>query len=87
MEHVHQVVAEGADIIDIRGVPAKPGSEVTRAEEIHRVAAFIGAVQAAYLDIVIFADTWRNEVGRAACEAGAHLLNETGAVGTRPWRR
>ena len=77
MDRVHEVVAEGADIVDIGGVPAKPGSEVSAAEEIRRVAEFIGAVRAAYPDLVISADTWRHEVGRAACEAGADLLNDT----------
>jgi dihydropteroate synthase len=77
MDQVHTVVAEGADIVDIGGVPAKPGSEVSPAEEIRRTAAFIAAVRAAYPDLVISADTWRQEVGRAACEAGADLLNDT----------
>ncbi|MGH3245509.1 MAG: dihydropteroate synthase [Trebonia sp.] len=77
LEHVHAVVAEGADIVDVGGVPAKPGSEVTPAEEARRVVAFIGAVRAAYPELVISVDTWRQEVGRAACEAGADLLNDT----------
>ena len=77
MDRVHEVVAEGADIVDIGGVPAKPGSEVSTGEEIRRVAAFIAAVRAAYPELVISADTWRHEVARAACEAGADLLNDT----------
>jgi dihydropteroate synthase len=77
MDRVHQVVAEGADIVDIGGVPAKPGSEVSPAEEIRRVVAFIAAVRAAYPDLIISADTWRHDVARAACEAGADLLNDT----------
>jgi dihydropteroate synthase len=77
MARVHEVVAEGADIVDIGGVPAKPGAEISPAEEIRRTAAFIGAVRAAYPNLVISADTWRHEVGRAACEAGADLLNDT----------
>jgi dihydropteroate synthase len=77
MDRVHEVVAEGADIIDIGGVPAKPGGDVSPAEEIRRVTAFIAAVRAAYPGIVISADTWRHEVARAACEAGADLLNDT----------
>ena len=77
MDRVHQVVAEGADIVDIGGVPAKPGSEVSPAEEIRRVAAFIAAARSAYPDLIISADTWRHEVARAACEAGADLLNDT----------
>ena len=77
LERVHQVVTEGADIVDIGGVPAKPGAEVSPAEEIRRTAEFIAAVRAAYPDLIISADTWRHEVGRAACEAGADLLNDT----------
>jgi dihydropteroate synthase len=77
MDRVHEVVAEGADIVDIGGVPAKPGAEVSPAEEIRRTAAFIGAVRDSYPDLVISVDTWRHEVGRAACAAGADLLNDT----------
>ena len=77
MDRVHQVVAEGADIVDIGGVPAKPGPVVTVAEEIRRVVPFITAVRGAYPDLVISVDTWRHEVARAVCEAGADLLNDT----------
>ena len=77
MERVHEVVAEGADILDIGGVPARPGDEVDVTEEIRRTVPFIAAVRAAYPDLVISVDTWRHEVGRAACAAGADLLNDT----------
>jgi len=77
LDRVHQVVAEGADILDVGGVPAKPGEEVTALEEMRRVVPFIAAVRAAYPDLVVSADTWRHEVGRAACEVGADLLNDT----------
>src|SRR5690242_9931930 len=53
LDRVHAVVAEGADILDIGGVPAKPGPEVTEAEEIRRVVPFIEEVRAAYPDLVI----------------------------------
>ena len=77
LDRVHEVVAEGADILDVGGVPAKPGDEVSVGEEIRRTVPFIEAVRSAYPDLVISADTWRHEVGRAACEAGADLLNDT----------
>jgi dihydropteroate synthase len=77
LARVDEVVAEGADIVDVGGVPAKPGQEVTAQEEIRRVVPFIAAVRAAYPDLVISADTWRYDVGRAACQAGANLLNDT----------
>jgi len=77
IERVHVVVAEGADILDIGGVPAKPGPEVTVAEEIRRVVPFIERVRAAYPDLVISVDTWRHETARAICAAGADLINDT----------
>jgi dihydropteroate synthase len=77
MERVHQVVAEGADIVDIGGVPAAPGREVAEAEEIRRTSSFIAAVRDAYPDMVISADTWRSEVAREVCAAGADLINDT----------
>jgi dihydropteroate synthase len=77
MDRVHQAVAEGADIVDIGGVPAAPGTEVDPAEEIRRTASFIAAVRAAYPDVVISVDTWRHEAARAACAAGADLINDS----------
>jgi dihydropteroate synthase len=77
LARVHEVVAEGADIVDIGGVPAKPGDEVSPEEEIRRTVPLIAAVREAYPDLVISVDTWRHDVGRAACEAGADLLNDT----------
>ncbi|MGH3273109.1 MAG: dihydropteroate synthase, partial [Streptosporangiaceae bacterium] len=77
MDRVHQVVAEGANIIDIGGVPAAPGSDVEAGEEIRRTAGFVAAVRAAYPDAVISSDTWRGEVAREVCAAGADLINDT----------
>lgn len=76
LQRVHEVVAAGADIVDVGGVKAGPGEEVTTAEELRRVVDFIAEVRAAYPDLVISVDTWRSEVGRAACAAGADLIND-----------
>jgi dihydropteroate synthase len=77
MRRVHEVAAEGADIVDIGGVPAAPGAEVTIAEEIRRTVPFVAAVRAAYPGTVISVDTWRHEVARELCAAGADLVNDT----------
>ncbi len=77
MDRVHEVIAEGADIVDIGGVPAAPGQEVDASEEIRRTAGFIASVRGAYPDVVISADTWRHEVAREACAAGADLINDS----------
>jgi dihydropteroate synthase len=77
LDRVDQVIAEGADIVDVGGVPAGPGPEVDLAEEIRRTAVFIAAVRDRYPDVVISVDTWRHEVARAACQAGADLVNDS----------
>ena len=75
MEAVDRAVAEGAGIVDIGGVKAGPGIEVDAEEEIRRTASFVAAIRARH-DIVISVDTWRAEVGRAACAEGATLIND-----------
>jgi dihydropteroate synthase len=75
-DRVRQVVAEGADIVDIGGVKAAPGEEVTTAEEIRRIVDFVGTVRAEHPGVVISVDTWRAEVAREACAAGADLVND-----------
>ncbi len=74
---VGRAVAEGADIVDIGGVKAGPGDEVTVAEEVRRTVELIAAVRAAYPSIAISIDTWRAPVAREAVAAGADLINDT----------
>ncbi len=76
LDRVRQVVAEGADIVDIGGVKAAPGDEVDTHEEIERTAEFVAAVRSEFPDLVISVDTWRHEVGEAVCDEGADLLND-----------
>ena len=76
MERVHAVVADGAEIVDIGGVKAAPGDDVSVEEELERTVEFVAAVRAAHPDLIISVDTWRHEVGDAVCRAGADLLND-----------
>jgi dihydropteroate synthase len=76
LDRVAEVVDAGAEIVDIGGVKAAPGDEVDAAEEIRRTAGFVERVRAEHPDLVISVDTWRHEVGRAVCQAGADLLND-----------
>ena len=79
LARVDTAVAEGADILDIGGVKAGPGTDVDVAEEIRRVVPFIAAVRARHPDVVISVDTWRAAVARAAVAEGADLINDTWA--------
>ena len=76
LDRVAEVVAAGAEIVDIGGVKAAPGDDVDAAEEIRRTVDFVAEVRSRYPDLVISVDTWRHEVGRAVCEAGADVLND-----------
>jgi dihydropteroate synthase len=76
LDRVRRVVAEGADIVDVGGVKAGPGEDVDAAEEVRRTAGFVARVREELPAVVISVDTWRAEVGRAVCDAGADLLND-----------
>ncbi|GAA1155233.1 dihydropteroate synthase [Streptomyces hebeiensis] len=76
LERVERAVAEGAAIIDVGGVKAGPGEEVSAAEEARRTVGFVAEVRRRHPDVVISVDTWRHDVGEAVCEAGADLLND-----------
>jgi dihydropteroate synthase len=76
LDRVEEVVAAGAEIVDIGGVKAAPGDEVDVDEEIRRTVDFVAAVRDKHPNLVISVDTWRHEVGRAVCQAGADVLND-----------
>ena len=76
LQRVRDVVADGADIVDIGGVKAAPGDAVDAEMEIERTVPFVAAVRAEFPDLVISVDTWRHEVGAAVCGAGADVLND-----------
>jgi dihydropteroate synthase len=80
MAAVDRAVAEGADIVDIGGVRAgSHGEVVDAAEESRRVVPFVAEVRQRHPDLVISVDTWRHEIARQACRAGADLINDTWA--------
>lgn len=77
---IKRAVDDGADLIDIGGVPALPGPEVSVDEEIRRVLPTVEWAREAYPDLVISVDTWRHEVADRVCQAGADLLNDNWAA-------
>jgi dihydropteroate synthase len=69
------LVHDGADILDVGGVKAGPGPEVTESEELDRVIPAIEALRAR-VDVPLSVDTWRATVARAAYGAGAVVGND-----------
>jgi dihydropteroate synthase len=70
-----QLVAEGADLLDVGGVKAGPGPAVGEAEELDRVIPAIEALSTRF-DIPLSVDTWRASVAREAYAAGAVVGND-----------
>jgi dihydropteroate synthase len=69
------LVADGADFLDVGGVKAGPGDEVSEQEELDRVVPAVTAL-AERFDLPISVDTWRASVARACFEAGAVVGND-----------
>jgi len=77
-----QMVAEGADILDIGGESTRPGhAAVDTPEESARVVPVIAAVRAALPATPISVDTTKAAVAQAALDAGANLINDVWGVG------
>ncbi len=75
IRHGRQLLAEGADLIDVGGESTRPGADrPDRAEELRRVLPVIeGLVEAG---AAVSIDTMRSEVARKAVGAGAILVND-----------
>lgn len=69
------LVADGADFLDVGGVKAGPGEEVSEAEELDRVIPAVEALHARF-DLPLSVDTWRSGVIREAIAAGAVVGND-----------
>lgn len=77
VEHAAAMVAEGADIVDVGGVKAGPGRDVSEAEEMERVVALVEAIHRQISgDVEISIETARPGVARECLAAGASIVND-----------
>jgi dihydropteroate synthase len=73
----HEMIAEGADIVDVGGESTRPGAEpVPVDEELARVVPVIEALAG---EVRISIDTTKERVAEAAVDAGATLVNDVSA--------
>lgn len=80
----HEMVAEGADIVDVGGESTRPGAvPVSVAEELRRVIPVVEAL-VGDLHIPISVDTRKAEVARRALRAGAVMVNDVSALRSDP---
>jgi dihydropteroate synthase len=80
LAHARQMAAEGADLIDVGGESTRPGAEpVSEQEELDRVVPVIEQLRHS-VGCVLSIDTMKPAVMRAACAAGAQLVNDVNAL-------
>ncbi len=75
LKKAEQLVDDGADFLDVGGVKAGPGDEVTLEMELERVVPAVTALRARF-DVPISVDTWRAEVLRQSIDEGANVGND-----------
>ncbi len=81
LRRAEQLVHEGADILDIGGVKAGPGPEVSEEEELERVIPAVKLLRDRF-DIPLSVDTWNTRVIGEAMKAGAVLGNDISGFGS-----
>lgn len=85
VKHASQMIADGADLLDVGGESTRPGSEVVPADdEIQRVLPVIRRITDEHPDVPVSVDTRKSEVARAALEAGATVVNDVSAGSDPP---
>ncbi len=81
VQRASQMLAQGADILDIGGESTRPGSDSVEAdEERARVVPVIEALRKAYPQAVLSIDTYRASTAEAALAAGADIINDISAM-------
>lgn len=84
LAHARQLIAEGADILDIGGESTRPGAQsISIQEELDRVLPIIEGLcgaSAPTSPVPISIDTFKPEVMQAAIAAGAQMVNDINAL-------
>ncbi|MET3557238.1 dihydropteroate synthase [Streptococcus rupicaprae] len=79
LTQVEQMLADGANVIDVGGESTRPGAAfVSVEEEIARVVPVIRAIKERF-DCLVSIDSYKTETVRAALEAGADIINDVWA--------
>jgi dihydropteroate synthase len=82
VERGREMVAQGADILDIGGESTRPGHvDVTADEEARRVIPVLAALHEALPGVPLSIDTTKPAIAEAALDAGAAMINDVWGVG------
>lgn len=85
LAHAREMVAEGADIIDVGGESTRPGhEEVSVQDELDRVVPVMEALSDAALATLVSIDTYKALVADQAVQSGAAIINDVYGLQREP---
>lgn len=76
IRHAHQMIQDGAAIIDVGGESTRPGATPVSAEEEKKRVLSVIQRLAQETDALLSVDTYKPDVAKAALDAGAHMVND-----------
>lgn len=77
VDRAGQMIADGADVLDVGGESTRPGAQLISAEEEkRRVVPAIQALRRAFPDVPVSIDTYKASVADEAIAAGADIIND-----------
>ncbi len=77
LQHCEQMIADGADFIDIGGCSTRPNNSIaTENEEMERVIPILKAIRKAFPEALVSIDTFRKNIAEACINEGADLIND-----------
>ncbi|HAB16091.1 MAG TPA: dihydropteroate synthase [Verrucomicrobiales bacterium] len=83
VERAHQMISEGADLLDVGGESTRPGAvAVEEKEELRRVLPVLERL-VGQVSIPISIDTQKANVAEQALKAGVSVVNDVGTSGDR----
>jgi dihydropteroate synthase len=80
LDHVHQMIESGADIIDIGGESSRPGAKpILASEELLRIMPIIKLIKSK-TNVLLSIDTYKAEVMEKVLDMGVDLINDIKAL-------
>ena len=77
LRHCEQMIADGADFIDIGGCSTRPNNTIaTESEEMERIIPILKTVRKTFPETLVSIDTFRKNVAEACINEGADLIND-----------
>jgi dihydroneopterin aldolase/2-amino-4-hydroxy-6-hydroxymethyldihydropteridine diphosphokinase/dihydropteroate synthase len=77
IQRAHEMIKEGADIIDVGGQSTRPGANIVSPDdEIERVVPVIKEIRHLHPDVIISCDTFSSQVAIKAIKAGCDIIND-----------